>query len=168
VPNTSPPPTTPCPPHLTGFRFTKDNASLFGQAGAEIRWRTPKPEPPALPQPIAPDTFNAARLLRVRDQLIKLDAMIMKETDPQKLDRLASAQARLSEQERIIAGRPLPGARRPAAEGARRARVETAMLVDEVGPAPVVKVEPVAQVAPSAVASPVIPEPDRLPGDVTP
>jgi hypothetical protein len=42
--------------------------------------------------------------------------MMMSEDDPQRLDRLASAQMRLAEQERILAGRPLPGSRKPAPE----------------------------------------------------
>ena len=42
--------------------------------------------------------------------------MMIEEDDPGKLDRLASAQARLSEQERILRGEPLPGSRRPAPE----------------------------------------------------
>lgn len=53
------------------------------------------------------------RLLRVRTQLDRLDRMMLTETDPQKLDRLASAQARLSEQERTLAMRPAPGSLRP-------------------------------------------------------
>jgi len=52
--------------------------------------------------------------------LEKLDDMISKERDPQKLDRLASAQSRLSAQEFALAGRPMPGSRRPARE--RRSR----------------------------------------------
>jgi hypothetical protein len=59
------------------------------------------------------DEFIAKRLARVRKQLDRLDGMIEKETDPMKLDRLASAQARLAEQERILAGRPMPGSFRP-------------------------------------------------------
>lgn len=54
--------------------------------------------------------------MRVREQLAKVDRMILEETDPQRLDRLASAQLRLSEQERILDDRPLPGSRRPAQE----------------------------------------------------
>ncbi len=41
------------------------------------------------------------------------DEMVNAERDPQRIDRLASAQLRLSEQERILAGRPLRGSRRP-------------------------------------------------------
>lgn len=61
-------------------------------------------------------SFTELRLMRVRKQLDRLDDMMFKEKDPQKLDRLASAQARLSEQERILDGRPLPGSRRPRPE----------------------------------------------------
>jgi hypothetical protein len=61
------------------------------------------------------DAFSRQRLMRVRKQLDRLDNMIEAETDPAKLDRLASAQARLAEQERQLAGRPLPGSFRPAA-----------------------------------------------------
>lgn len=52
----------------------------------------------------------------MREQLDRLDTMLLAEKDAQKLDRLASAQLRLSEQERILAGRPLPGSRRPGKE----------------------------------------------------
>jgi hypothetical protein len=65
------------------------------------------------PQPNDDALFIAKRLARVRKQLDRIDGMIEKETDPMKLDRLASAQARLSEQERILAGRPMPGSLRP-------------------------------------------------------
>ena len=60
------------------------------------------------------DDYTLRRLARVRLQLDRLDAMIQTETDPQRLDRLASAQAKLAEQERQLAGRPLPGSLRPA------------------------------------------------------
>lgn len=64
--------------------------------------------------------YTRARLERVRTQLDRVDAMMLTEDDPAKLDRLASAQARLSEQERILAGRPLPGSFRPQADKASR------------------------------------------------
>jgi hypothetical protein len=43
---------------------------------------------------------------------------MMAETDAQQLNWLATAQARLSEQERILSGRPLPGSRRPSPDRA--------------------------------------------------
>jgi hypothetical protein len=61
----------------------------------------------------AADSYVSERLSRVRLQLDRVDGMVMTEKDPQKLDRLASAQARLAEQERIMSGRPLPGSMRP-------------------------------------------------------
>src|SRR5215471_2814104 len=44
----------------------------------------------------------------------RLDSMMSKETDPSKLDRLASAQAKVAEQGRILAGRPFPRSRKPS------------------------------------------------------
>ena len=74
------------------------------------------PVPPSqqpTPQPKPLDDFCEKRIARVRKQLERIDAMIAQETDPQRLDRLASAQSRVSEQERILSGRPLPGSQRP-------------------------------------------------------
>lgn len=69
----------------------------------------------------AADPYVAGRLARVRKQLDRLDRLMCEEADPQRLDRLASAQYRLSEQERILAGRPLPGSiRRKQEPEARR------------------------------------------------
>jgi hypothetical protein len=69
----------------------------------------------------APLTHPERRLLRVREQLDRLDKLILAEKDPQRIDRLASAQARLAEQERILDGRPLPGSHRPRPERAAKA-----------------------------------------------
>lgn len=69
----------------------------------------------------AADDFRVQRLARVREQLAKLDAQMAQEDDPQRLDRLASAQAKLSVQEFNLAGRPLPGSHRPAASRSRAA-----------------------------------------------
>jgi len=55
-----------------------------------------------------------------------------------KLDRLASAQARLSEQERLLAGRPMPGSFRP--KKPPEPRRHNAMMLDQ--PA-IVMAEPV-------------------------
>lgn len=76
---------------------------------------------PVITEP-APDLtiYTRTRAERVRLQLDRVDAMMLVESDPQKLDRLASAQARLSEQERILAGRPLPGSYRPMPERTSR------------------------------------------------
>lgn len=59
-------------------------------------------------------------LSRTRKQLDRLFSLMEEEIDPQKLDRLASAIARLAEQERQLSGRPLPGSLRPRQEKSRR------------------------------------------------
>jgi hypothetical protein len=90
---------------------------------------------------------------------VKLDKMIADEEDPQKLDRLASAQARLSEQERILDGRPLPGSRRPRED---RARVSAGWI--ELQPA--LPSAPGVQVQAVAPARPIGSEYDDPPGYV--
>lgn len=54
------------------------------------------------------DIYRTKRLVRVRKQLDLVDGMIEAEQDPAKLDRLASAQSRLSEQERQLSNRSMP------------------------------------------------------------
>ena len=80
-----------------------------GEPAAETFPQTPQTGPLE-----PPDAYVARRLARVRVQLDRLDTMLLAENDAQKLDRLASAQLRVSEQERILAGRPLPGSFKPS------------------------------------------------------
>jgi len=82
--------------------------------------------------PILPpdEDFRIRRLVRVRKQLAKLDDMIEAESEPQKLDRLASAQARLAKQEQELAGRPLPGSRRPGKEKPARTVANSGPIED--------------------------------------
>jgi len=81
-------------------------------------------EPPiAQALPKQPEDYTGGRLARVRKQLDALDGLIddaMAEGDSKRLKELSEAQNRLSEQERIMAGRPLPGSKRPQSE--QRAR----------------------------------------------
>jgi hypothetical protein len=97
-------------------RITAANAREMAAKSHEARRqreavRRMPPQPPQATAQLA--DYVGERLVRVRVQLDRLDKLMMTESDPQKLDRLASAQARLSEQERILDGRPLPGSRRP-------------------------------------------------------
>lgn len=85
---------------------------------------------PAIP-PLKCDEYTARRLLRVRKQLAQLDDLFANETDASKLDRLASAMYRLAETERILAGRPLPGSRRPPREAPARAPRTSVAPTDE-------------------------------------
>lgn len=78
-------------------------------------------EAAANPQP-APETLDFAkqRLIRVRTQLDRLDAMAAEELDTKRLKELADATSRLQEQERQLAGRPLPGTLKPSQAKQRR------------------------------------------------
>ena len=64
--------------------------------------------------------YVGERLKRVRSHIERLDSLIDEEDDPQALDRLASAAAKLSELERQLSGRPLPVLLRPKAEKERK------------------------------------------------
>mgnify|MGYP001613215445 CR=1 FL=1 len=65
--------------------------------------------------------IHSARLIRVRKQIDLLDTRIEEEIvkpdcDGQRVDRLASAISRLSEIERQLANRPMPGSLRPVVQ----------------------------------------------------
>lgn len=87
-----------------------------------------------------PDDYMLRRLTRVRGQLDRLDEMMRTEMDPQKLDRIASAQAKLAEQERQLAGRPLPGSLRPTGKQSAASMIEVP-TVPAHSQAPAVKTE---------------------------
>ena len=59
------------------------------------------------------DEFITRRILRVREQIERLSALLDEEEDPQALDRIASAISRLSTLEREYAMRPAPGTLKP-------------------------------------------------------
>lgn len=137
--------------------FTRENAATASAKGNAVRWSRWRAErakqaaaaiaPP--PQPIIPEpdnSFAGRRLTRVREQLERLDRLAAEEDDPKQLKALADATTRLSEQERLLAGRPLPGSRRPSADPKGR------------------KSDWWIEMQPSAPAQ----VPERLPGDVTP
>lgn len=102
-------------------RFNAANAAEYGKRGnaakianAELaRQQLAEQEEQAKQLPEEASVYVSKRLVRVRLQLDRIDAMVLKEKDAQKLDRLASAQARLADQERKLAGRPDPGSYRP-------------------------------------------------------
>jgi hypothetical protein len=92
------------------------SGNLVGEASPQ----TPKAGPHE-----AATAYVNARLSRVRVQLDLVDKRIIeqakaKTVDGQVLNWLCAAQERLAEQERILAGRPLPGSRRPSSERADR------------------------------------------------
>ena len=68
----------------------------------------------------AANDYLSSRLMRVREQIASLEerlTSLLVDGDPVEaasaIDRLCAAKAKLSEEERILAGRPLPGSHRP-------------------------------------------------------
>lgn len=104
--------------------FTTANTKIYAAKGGHARhqaWlkereilRSLTATVQALPRLEPDDAFRQRRLERVRQQLNRLDEMAAKEKNPLLLNRLYSAIEKLAEQERILAGRPLPGSHRPA------------------------------------------------------
>lgn len=156
--------------------FTRENAATLGKAGAIARWSKPKPEPIAAPLPAScppltatmADDFTARKLLRVRVQLERVESLLDKAVEPQAIDRFCAALSRLYEIERNLAGRPLPGSRRPKDHEPRAAQHGAWMVAEPmVAPAPVV--QPALPVAEPMVAPAALPAlPDAPPGGVTP
>lgn len=160
-----PPPPQPRKPGV----FTSLNAVEMGKRSAAARAAKAQrrlsaaSEPLAAPLPTV-DDYTKLRLSCVRGQLAQVDRAILLEAgkdhpDGQRLNWLAAAQERLAEQERILAGRPLPGSRRPAPES--RTRAPAASLPDPIEPVP-----PLTHPTIPPLTTPAAP--DRLPGDVTP
>lgn len=99
-------------------RFTTANAREMAARGVLARKQaalklTPEPV-------LTGENYTARRLIRVREQIDRVSDMLDAETDPQKLDRLAAALERLTELERKLDNRPLPGSRRPGREPSKR------------------------------------------------
>jgi hypothetical protein len=103
-------------------------AARSNAAQAATRAARPKPAPGRTDIPSPDDDYPATVLMRTRTQLDLvaqriLDELDCKIPDSRRLRDLSDAQRHLAEQERILAGRPLPGSRRPAAEGKRTGSV---------------------------------------------
>lgn len=113
--------------------ITRENAVQMGKRSGQVRREAAQATANALANAQAVITLTAqpaieraaeheawlgGRLVRVRRQLEAIDALLAAESlkkrpDAQYIDRLASATARLAEQERLLAGRPVPGSLKP-------------------------------------------------------
>ena len=119
---------------------------LSSEKARELALKSHQPDSARFVRPITAhnqdekaESFRLERLSRVRAQLTRLDKMLNEEFDPQKLDRLASAIARLSEQERLLTGRPMPGSLKPLQGRQSSRKVTSAAEVfanDPVTPGP--------------------------------
>ena len=126
-------PASPPRPHLFTTANAKEMSVRGNAAKADAKKRREEliAKANAIPSLPRDEDYRLKRLARVRTQLEKLDDMFDQERDPQKLDRLASAQARLAKQEQELAGRPLPGSRRPARERPARPSQTTAQPIED-------------------------------------
>ena len=151
----------PATPRVKRGFFTAENAAKYAELAHAARRQQVLADAAvanALPLADSADNFVSRKLSRVRGQIDVIEKLLDKSTEPQAVDRFCNAMTRLYEIERILAGRPLPGSRRPRED---RARVSAGWI--ELQPA-----LPPAPVAPAAAPTPAIIEPDKLPGDVTP
>jgi predicted metal-dependent hydrolase len=74
-----------------------------------------------LPAPVEPDAvFVSKQINQLREHIDRLHTLISKARDAQTIDKLSSAIAKLAEQERILAGRPLPGSHRSSKQRAEK------------------------------------------------
>jgi hypothetical protein len=178
MPETETPPARP--PAKRGF-FTAENAAKYAELAHAARRQQSIADATianALPLADSADNFVSRKLARVRGQIDVIEKLLDKATEPQAVDRFCNALTRLYDVERILAGRPLPGSRRPRED---RGRVSAGWI--ELQPelpgqlAATAPVAPVAQTHPArpmgweyeTPADPPPPaEPDKLPGDVTP
>ena len=111
-------------------RFTSANAREMAARSVEARQERQSAGQTPLETPLEAEgttDFVSVRLVRVRALLTDTDAQLAKAKDPLDRERLARAAQVLSEQERIMAGRPLPGAFRPSK--ARTAAAPSAEIV---------------------------------------
>ena len=152
--------------------FTSDNAAQFGRKGAEIANAVIKQRiqrkfnskiQQFVDEKLAENmpSYEAKTLMRVRLQLDKVYEAFMSEVrsgkpDAGKLDRLACAQARLGEQERQLAGRPMPGSLKPTGKSSSKQSGTHAT------PEPI-QVEPDSPPAPPAPPEPPKPYPPLFP-----
>ncbi len=98
--------------------ITRETASSMGRRGNDVRWHSPKPVEPEPEEPRVAESvadYATLRLIRVRKQLDAVDDAIELAIggDSKSLKELTDAQMRLAEQERILAGRPMPGSLKP-------------------------------------------------------
>lgn len=119
--------------------ITAANARELQQRSVQARLAAklaPEPEPQLATEPVqVADDYTAKILARVRVQLNLVHsalttALEADEPDAAAIDRLASAQMRLAEQERILAGRPLPGSRKPLPERSIKRTISPAQPIE--------------------------------------
>jgi hypothetical protein len=115
--------------------FTRQTAREAGRKGGKARAEKAAREKAEAEQKAQAPTLEAdryveLRIASVRAQIAKLDLQILKTRDAQKLNWLASAQAKLAEQERILSMRPAPAPLKQGKRAQNRDTVNTLAPVD--------------------------------------
>lgn len=105
---------TPATASEMGKRSAAKRAIQREQARIQAEQRKSNPEQAVVLAVSNDDAYRLERLTRTRKQLEQLDEQLEGESDPKAVKAIADAIARLSEVERILAGRPLPGSHRPS------------------------------------------------------
>ena len=141
------PPATPQPKR--GF-FTAENAAKYAELAHAARRQQNLADATvanALPLADSADNFVSRKLARVRGQMDVIEKLLDKATEPQAVDRFCNALTRLYDVERILAGRPLPGSRRPREDRARASagwiELQPALPALPDQPSALARVEPV-------------------------
>lgn len=134
--------------------ITNENAKELAQRSAETRrlikqYRT---RPQANQPNEQRDYYTVKRLSRVRRQIDSLSNDLDAETDATKKDRLASAISRLSEIERQLANRPLPGSWKPTQAPKKRP------WTGDTGPTPIPEASNPSVVNPASTPTQVAPD----------
>ena len=100
--------------------ITPANAREMQRKSVEARlaakYREPEKPQATDSKPQFADDWQTRRLNRVREAIDRLDGELARARDPEVIDQLSRALKALSEQERILDGRPLPGSLRPKAQ----------------------------------------------------
>jgi hypothetical protein len=109
-------------PWLAPFQFTPERAAELARRGHAMR----KAEAEAVKvMAVANDTLKvdgyvAKRIVQVRRQIEGLNERLEAAVDPKDIKALCDAISKLAELERVLAGRPLPGQRRPGKDAPTR------------------------------------------------
>lgn len=121
----------PCSAKQRAAQFTSANAKEMQARSIALRKaRVEALRAAADPTTQPEDEYRKARLKRTRTQLEALDKQLEAAAEPRDVKAIADAIARLSEVERILAGRPAPGAYRPVREKVKRAAAGAAGPLD--------------------------------------
>jgi hypothetical protein len=127
--------------------FTKENAAEYAAKSRLVAAESKRKSAEAIalaealrnsvPPPVD-ESYRSQRLSRVRGQLAIVDREIelCAGKDSKRLKELTDAQARLAEQERQLAGRPLPGSMRPTKARRESASADPSPIAEDWRPMP--------------------------------